>query len=219
MGKGYSIPCSSCTPLLPTDFAPQQPIYKSPPSEPVFLLWTWQRCWGSQLSLLQALPHRQAPMSSVQSVCWGIHAATGECNTVGNQLSQLHIVFIPCLCLFPRELIMSLINLPDLFIFFMQRAGFCQASTFIFRLSFKNKESPLIPFCLVIPESRRKLLPKLVQKGCQLQSSSPAACGEICISASWGEGSVQAALTAKDVFVHFCEWMFVKSEPFPKQWR
>lgn len=100
---------------------------------------------------------------------------------------------------------MSLINLPDLFIFFMQRAGFCQASTFIFRLSFKNKESTLIPFCLVIPQSRRKLLPKLVQKGCQPQSSSPAACGEICISASWGEGSVQAALTAKDVFVHFCE--------------
>ena len=144
-------------------------------------------------------------MSRVQSVCWGIHAATGECYTVGNQLSQLHIVFIPCLYAFPRELIMSLINLPDLFIFFMQRAGFCQASMFIFRLSFKNKESPLIPFCLVIPESRRKLLPKLVQKGCQPQSSSPAACGEICISASWGEGSVQAALTAKGVFVHFCE--------------
>lgn len=143
----------------------------------------------------------------------------GECNTVGNQFSQLHIVFIPCLCALPRELIMSLINLPDLLIFFIQRGSFCQASTFVFRLSCKNKESPLIPFCLVTPESRRKLLPKLVQKGCQPQRASPAACGGICISASWGEGSAQAAPTAEDVFVHFSERVFVKSQPFPKQCR
>lgn len=134
----------------------------------------------------------------------GIHAAAGECNTAGNQLSQLCIVFIPCLCTFPTEMIMSLINLPDLFIFFMQRAGFCQASTFIFRLSFKNKESPLIPFCLVIPESRRKLLPKLVQKGCQPQSSSPAACGEICISASWEKAQCRQRLPQK-VFLFISE--------------
>lgn len=55
-------------------------------------------------------------------MCWGIHAATGECSAVGNQLSQLHIVFIPCLCAFPREPIMSLINLPDLFIFFYAKS-------------------------------------------------------------------------------------------------
>lgn len=145
----------------------------------------WRQLRNNQMSPLQPLPH-----------CWALWAACSQCageSMLPQVSAALWVInYLSCTLFsflayvhFPESRLCHSLTFQTSLFSFMQRAGFCQASTFIFRLSFKNKESPLIPFCLVIPQSRRKLLPKLVQKDCQPQSSSPAACGEICISGSW----------------------------------